>query len=288
MKTLLVPTDFSDNARTALRFACLLAGSDPTQLILLHAYHPEIPVADIPYHLLMTEEKERRGEMIARLHADYSEFTPSTNINISCLAIEGLAVDAIVEAAEKYNPDYVVMGTKGKSNAMDVLFGSITSRVIERASVPVIAVPPGSQFTRPIQKITYATNYHRSDIPALAKISEMAVLFNAAVTVLHISPDHESPEDQLTLMKKFKRKVMERLSGQASSISFGLLQGSDTEKQLKKYLSENKADLLVMSTHVRSLLDHLFEKSITKHIVLHSEVPVIAFHYNQHTAVTLY
>ncbi|MGZ3884956.1 MAG: universal stress protein, partial [Bacteroidia bacterium] len=210
MKTLLVPTDFSDNAKNAMYFAFMLAKKEQAKIILLHAFHLPVPVADIPYHILAEEKKNKKTEIEGLLRKECSGLL-HTSPEVEYLAVEGLGMDVIVETAEKRNVDYIVMGTKGRSNLAGILFGSITSRVMEWSKVPVIAIPQKVEFFQPVKTITYATDYHRSDIASIRKITELAAALDATVHLLHITGDETGSEDGVALMQKFMRKVKEHV-----------------------------------------------------------------------------
>jgi len=96
-----------------------------------------------------------------------------------------LAVDFILETIDKKKPDLVVMGTTGASGLKEMIIGSNTSTIVEKAKCPVIAVPEKKIFSA-IKSITYATNYNLTDIYALEKLVEIAKLFHAKITLLHV------------------------------------------------------------------------------------------------------
>ncbi|GBD31051.1 hypothetical protein HRbin32_02168 [bacterium HR32] len=48
---------------------------------------------------------------------------------------------AILDAAERYRADLIVMGTHGRTGLPRVLLGSVAETVLRRASVPVLVVP---------------------------------------------------------------------------------------------------------------------------------------------------
>ena len=54
--TILVPTDFSDNARNAAVYAAQLAKKLDARLVLLHAYMLAAPVSEVPYMMVNAEE----------------------------------------------------------------------------------------------------------------------------------------------------------------------------------------------------------------------------------------
>jgi nucleotide-binding universal stress UspA family protein len=70
MKHILVPTDFSDDARNASHYAAHLAEKFKASLTLLHAYMLPTPVSEVPYVMINAEEMQRENEEIARVEAE--------------------------------------------------------------------------------------------------------------------------------------------------------------------------------------------------------------------------
>lgn len=60
MKTILVPTDFSNTAETALHFAILLAKKLKAKLLLVHCYELSAAIAAAPHNLLADELNENK------------------------------------------------------------------------------------------------------------------------------------------------------------------------------------------------------------------------------------
>jgi nucleotide-binding universal stress UspA family protein len=55
--------------------------------------------------------------------------------------VTGLAAEAIAEAARRFAADYIVMGSHGHTAFYDLVIGSTTHGVIQRAKCPVVIVP---------------------------------------------------------------------------------------------------------------------------------------------------
>lgn len=68
--------------------------------------------------------------LVLLLGADYE----IKNINISI-------VDQDRSAADEHHSDLVIMGTLGETGLRDKIFGSISSGIIGKINIPVMAVP---------------------------------------------------------------------------------------------------------------------------------------------------
>ena len=145
-RKILVPTDFSSSAATALHFAKIFSKNKYFTLHLLHVHHPAyIEVAKHPLeaeHII--EDKVHKLEMTAsNAELDFIGDL-STTIPIEPIFQEGLAGDVIIDLSQDY--EYIVMGSHGASNLFDNLLGSVSHTVACHAKCPVILVPPMVEF----------------------------------------------------------------------------------------------------------------------------------------------
>ena len=279
MKTILVPTDFSKNAENALLFAVLLAQKENTKLILHHSFQVPVVITEIPYDILREEKEEfyKASEQKLKTQAVVIEHAglKSYRFNIC----EGSPGETIVEAAKENQADMIIMGTKGADGLGDSFFGTTATYVMEHADCPVMAIPEGYRFDAPVKTITYATNYHESDLEDLVKLVDFAGLFKAQVNVLHISNSKLNVSEEHDLMENFKNKVNKKIT--YPYLSFQLMHGDDVEEKLETYVAEGCTSILVMSTHKRSFFERLLGSGTTREMGLEIQVPIIAFHYNK-------
>jgi nucleotide-binding universal stress UspA family protein len=285
MKTFLIPTDFSSNAKNALNYAVELCKKEAAKILIVNAYKIDLEVAGNDRDQL--ENELARVKKVADDKLAYLCSNTLKNSGITCeyVSREGYMIDVIVDIIKEKQIDLVVMGTKGANDFAGAILGSNTVKVISAAVCPVIAVPDGAPF-KPIKKITYATAYHHSDIRVIKKIVEMAKLFNAQINVMHVPEVGETAEESKSEMESFMNSVTAKID--YSSISFQIYDGEDTESALEDYIESEATDILVMSTHHRSFFDKLFGTSVTKRLALHNQIPLLAFHYNNKASVKLF
>lgn len=285
MKTILVPTDFSQNADNALYYAIDIAKKLNAKLILLHAYQIEYANSYVPADFIIVEKKDKKKESERQLKALTMKIRHAGNISHEILSIEGFTIDVITDIIKKKGVDLVVMGTKGESNFANVIFGSNTAKIIEKATCPVIAVPQDSSF-RIIERITYASAFNKSDLRSLQILVEIFRAFDAKIKVLHFIDGSESDIVEQEDVEEFKREVAKKIS--YDKISFQVLKTNDVESSLEEYLDKGETDLLVMSAHHRGFFDKLFGKSVTKHMVYHTSIPLMAFHYDKSSSFPIF
>ncbi|MDT8437137.1 MAG: universal stress protein [Gemmatimonadota bacterium] len=140
-RRVLVPVDFSEPSRGALRLARELAATVEGELHLLHVFErpvqPEIGVAglwlDAPDFPTVRDSLREALETFARE-------AEGPDVPVTYHVTEGRAVAGILDFAEREDTDLVVIATHGLTGMAHVLLGSVTERVVRRASCPVLTV----------------------------------------------------------------------------------------------------------------------------------------------------
>lgn len=286
MKTILVPTDFSGNARNAIDYAAALAEKMQARLVLFHAYWlPLYEEEDIdsPEDLLTREkslqlEKQTQEEVIAGLLS----LKRSIQQRYQLLQVEytfsnGLPVDEILLQVQSAKVDLVVMGTNGASGVKEIVLGSNAADVIEKSPCPVLVIPRQANW-QGIHTIVYASDYHENDIHDIAYLVALAALFDARLTIIHVTEDSFWASDEYSNEKLLLLKNKVAQSIHYAAIGFENIHASDIEKGLQLYAESHKADIVAMSTHKRSLLQKFFGKrSLTLQMAFHTHIPLLAF-----------
>jgi nucleotide-binding universal stress UspA family protein len=143
IETILVPTDFSEDADQALATAKQLARRFGSKLVLLHAYRVDLPMSTPAlgggFVLPDGFYEELRAHATSRIEALAAE-TAEEGLEVSGEAVEERASVAIVEEAERLGADLIVMGTRGLTGLKHVALGSVAERVVREAPCPVLTV----------------------------------------------------------------------------------------------------------------------------------------------------
>ena len=143
MKTIVVPIDFSQATAGVVDAAVTLAAAMDSRMILLHIVQPLIVTGD--YGLAMDDFQETIATSEQHAARRLGELTESLRArgvkNIETAQISGPARAGIVGQAKKYEADYIIMGSHGHSAFYDLMIGSTTQYVIQKAHCPVVIVP---------------------------------------------------------------------------------------------------------------------------------------------------
>ncbi len=144
---ILVPLDGSSLSEQALLHARSLAEAHPqTKITLLRAVPPVYPTViefGVVHHPAVMEEEIRRIEegvqsYLGAIARDLEGLGIKVQTELSRLD----PADAIVEYAEHHGVDLITIATHGRSGIGRWLLGSVTQKVLQGATVPVLVVRP--------------------------------------------------------------------------------------------------------------------------------------------------
>jgi len=273
MKTIFIPTDFSENAAIAFRYGVAFANKLSAKIILYNAIH--VPIINASIDVVVSFAEMEQKTLVKLENWKNENLKQENSIEIECLVETGFAGDEIILFGKKRNVDMIIMGTKGETGLFNKMIGSITSIIIEKAHCPVFAIPE-NVLIGDIKRIVFATDYRDNDFDTLRSITEIAKNFNAEIVVLHVILEDKNYEKENTDFDAFSNKVNQTIS--YDKFAYRLLKGKNVEEELNNFLKEVQTDILVTSTAKRNFISKFFNHSVTKEIAQHPKIPLLAFH----------
>lgn len=277
MKKILFPTDFSSAADAAFTYAIFLADKMDATIHCLHVYnltHAADMLAPSDIIAAIQEEEEDRALEQMEVYHRRIEEEAGKEIQIKPVLKAGFAADAIGEVCKTLKPDLVVMGTKGVTNALDKMLGSVTTAVIQTTAVPLLAIPESAIYS-PIKRIAYATDFREKDHEVSARLGGLASSLDASVIAVHVASPGEAnftEEDHIKLLELYRKETG------LADLDLQQVEGKDTADALAGYMELQQVDVLALSTHRRSFLDRLFHRSLTRRLALYASKPLLVFH----------
>ncbi|MFQ5638709.1 MAG: universal stress protein [bacterium] len=148
IQRILVPTDFSENARNALELAVLLAEKFGAKIILLYVFEMPAAAGQTLYHLLSKELEESRRDLYRLIRAkswgalkDLVRRYSESIVEIDPLFFEeGIPFVEIIRVAKELDVQLIVMSTHGRTGLSNLLIGSVAEKVVRKAPCPVLTV----------------------------------------------------------------------------------------------------------------------------------------------------
>ena len=152
IKTILVPTDFSEASEAALKYGKALADAFHSSLhvvhvmedLLAHAWAAEVYVASMP-NLRVEIEQEAHERLAAMLTDEERE-----RLKVTSAVIAGNPFLEIIRYAKATGVDLIVLGTHGRGPIAHMLLGSVAEKVVRKSPCPVLTVrDPQHEFVMP-------------------------------------------------------------------------------------------------------------------------------------------
>jgi nucleotide-binding universal stress UspA family protein len=254
---ILVPTDFSPSADSALAYAMTLAKRYDSRIYLAHVLTPNVYAAApaevaLPMHgALRQAAEERMAEVLisGRLR----------EVPHEVILEEGVLWPAIERLIAKYEIDFIVAGTHGARKLEKVMLGSGAEEILRHAACPVMTVGPrfssGSAPSAEWKNILLAADLQRRSEKAASYALAFAQEFQAHVTLLHIieqaprSTDLELPEKREAALQRLAQLVPQNTTPWCEP-EFLVEFGPPAEAILRTAKSRC-ADLIVMGAKTR-------------------------------------
>ena len=277
MKKIIVPTDFSDNGNTAMRYAAQMAAEVNATLFLMTvftvtdtSYSPQKALIEEYNNHIITDMQKQLEESKNALEKEFS-------IKVETKMYYKNIKEAILECASEEDADFIVMGNRGVKGIEKLLFGSVTTSVIGEGKVPVLAVPIGLEWAG-IENILFATENLSTGSNILDPLLSLSSMADATVHVGVYSDEKEDGSELLMEKASVLQLFESNLPNAYKQIKTKTvsLMGNDFENAVDNYIGDNNIDLLVMTTHKRSFWERLFDKSLTKEMAYHTKIPLLA------------
>jgi nucleotide-binding universal stress UspA family protein len=151
IRSILLPTDFSDCASYALSYATSLARQFSARIICVHVIEPVVPAVGYtgmaePLPLAdISEQLETSAERELPKIAGCEE---CRGLELEEVIAHGDAASEIVRVAREHDVDLIIISSHGRTGLGRILFGSTAESVVRHAHCPVLVVKPPSESDR--------------------------------------------------------------------------------------------------------------------------------------------
>jgi nucleotide-binding universal stress UspA family protein len=144
LKRILVPIDFSDYSKDALKYAIPFACQFKASIDLIYVVEPIIYPADFSFGQVgfpnIEEELQKRGKKQLK---NLIKNKKAEKIFRKMVVRTGKPFYEINQYALEENIDLIIIATHGHSGMEHILFGSTAEKVVRKAPCPVLVVRTG-------------------------------------------------------------------------------------------------------------------------------------------------
>jgi nucleotide-binding universal stress UspA family protein len=266
--TVLVPTDFSENAFLAGKFALKLAEKIQADVCFLHSFVSlQSAFQGEQENVLNREEAEgKANEEMSNFLAKLAE---DESVKYNFVVTDKNLLDAIHEISLTVDLKLIVMGTTGASGLKYHVIGSNTYAVAKNLNVsPLVIVPPGiSNFT--LEKIVFFTDFNPGDLNTVTSLKNVFPTFVSTIKLIHFGKQEERMSEEVQLA----RWALELKSKSGlQNISWSWIAGEEGIESVQNL--DEVFDLILVTQKDRNFFESLVSKNMAKELIHQSMTPV--------------
>ncbi|MBA2499894.1 MAG: universal stress protein [Chitinophagaceae bacterium] len=258
MRTIVIPTDFSETANNAAHFAAqMLQGEHDVNVILYHVYERASHAA-------------AANESLAKLKED---ITGKAILRVECVAVEGDdIIDEIERVVRHRQANLVIMGITGKHALAKMFMGSNTLKLVDSDLVPVLIIPTHAKFTG-IKNVALTSDFKKVKVSTpITPIKSILSMFRPAFHIINVDSLHYvSLTEEYRSQREDLYEMFEEF--QPEFYFIGL---NDFHEAIDQFVKDKHIDMLITVPRKHSFLSSLYTRSHTKTLVYQSTVPILA------------
>jgi nucleotide-binding universal stress UspA family protein len=301
IRRILCPIDFSDYSRRALDHAVAIARWYGSTITVMHAFSAA-PVAayapGAPGFESIVLTRADRDQLLAEMKR-FIETESAPKVPVEAVIREGSAVREILNQAADLKADLLVMGTHGRSGFERLLLGSVTEKILRKATCPVLTVPhrhPDAVPASPVlfKQILCPVDFSGCSLQALNYAMSLAQEADAHLTVLHVTEygwdatpvNHGQVRtgDRLSLGdyrawrgEDARQRLTEAIPETVAAFCSiqRMVSAGTPKREILRIAAEQRTDLIVMGVEGRGAADLTFLGSTTNHVLRAATCPVL-------------
>jgi nucleotide-binding universal stress UspA family protein len=272
MKTIIVCTDFSQEAENAIHYAASMAKENHYNIVLfnlqsisIHALNAQVS-ADFFYEQTLKNQQKLTDKSIeiGNLYTVKTEFYLAS----------GNFIEELNKCIQATNCDFIVMGMAEKTLEQRLL-GNNVIKAIHRIKKPILIIPGHIEYTG-IRKVLFAYDTHKSITwSAMNDIYAFIHEFNAEIEVFNVG---ESIEDFTEVIHDIDLNSGYDLDD--IKYSFKMIQSIEIIKAIEEEVKLTNADMLTMVPYRYNLVESLFHRSKTASMAYKNKVPLLSIPLN--------
>ncbi len=277
MKNILLPTDFSDNAWNATKYAIELFKDEECVFHLLNTYTPAIANS----RFMATSLSGGQLEDGVRSNSERGLKNVLSKINktkkyprhsFKTISSFSLLIDEIKEIVENKGIDLIVTGTKGASGLDEVFMGSNTVRIIKAIkNSPVLAIPQFFEYIQP-SEIAFATDFNRFYSQSeLQPMIDLAHSFKATIRIVHVQYEIKA----LTEIQQFNLNMLRKYLSECEHYLHTVSELNSVSKTLEVFAEELDIHLLAMLNFQHSYMEKMTREPVVKRLAFHTQIPLL-------------
>lgn len=278
MKTIIIPTDYSENALHAAEYGFALAHQLDAKVLLFHTFHLPDGNAEVP--LYMPSLPELTAQHFGELEKIGRHLKEKYPVQVEYTVKLGFFLAELTRLVKNIPGSLVIMGMRGANLLERKVWGTLTTTVLQRAAFPVLIVPIEARI-QPTQHILLACDYASLSVDnSLTWLKEIAHTYRANVQVLHVEqPEEVLADGALASEGAHLARVLQGIPHQFTwskeeSIWEGIQQGMEL----------HHSELLVVIPRKHTSWEGITGQSQTRKMAFKTSIPLLALPNPMHEA----
>lgn len=274
MKTLLVPTDFTEYADYALEVAAIIAKKTGAKIHLLNVIdklyiqengtynrYDDVTLNGVTEH---REVNKRFNERVKKYQLQ--------NVELLKEYKSDTVYGSIIKYAENYEAELIIMGAYGNSGSEESFIGSNTERVMRNSDIPILTIKHRCENFN-LNNIVFASLFLSEAKRIFPKLKSLSELFNSKIHLLKvITPARfERTPIAIALMNKFATEF------NLKDYTVSLYADNSIEGGIINFSNEIEADVIAITTHGKRRLTYLINGNLTDEVVNESAKAILSF-----------
>jgi len=277
MKKILIPTDFSGNAKDAFFYAIKLIANREAIINVVHVI-PQVfihsadgTIVDTSVAERVKDVAEKNMTILLKTAERFFKRNIKENIRLKTDVITGEIIASIKKQAKDINADLIVMGTMGaKHNVLEKILGTISTSIVNNTPCPVLLVPLNYAYKK-IKNLVFATNLETGDPYEFDRAIKLIEAQNSAVLFVHVSKIHEKKLN--SSQDKLAQYMIEQTPSTKSE--FITLSGNNPIKIILEKAISTNAELIIMHKSTKNLYQKVFGRKHVKEMINLMQTPVL-------------
>lgn len=277
--------DLSKPGRCAMEWAFETAVAGSGSLTALHILPPHgSDQSRTPLKLLELVKKE----ISADLDELKKEGAPLASVPTNTVVMTGKPFDSILEWMHKKKPDIVFMGTHGRTGWEHFLMGSVAEKMVRHSFVPVFVVK--KSFRSKPKRIILPVDITEMMDESLTMAEKLNSIWSfSSIELLYVIPREEKSDDSPRVFapvvpenraeqKMFALNLLQKITKSRPSLPLASFVAIGAPaREIIERAKENLADLIIMPTHGRSGLSHIFIGSVAEQVIRYAPCNILSF-----------
>lgn len=278
---ILLPVDGSEESDDVIQHTSAIARQTGATIHVLFVADTTRDSVTVVENQVVDALEHQGEEIVANARKTVATFGGEYSTDV----VQGTPAPTIVEYANRYEHDLIVMATHGREGLSRYLRGSVSEKVVRLSSVPVLTarMQPDEQLAFPYENILIPTDGSPGATHAARHGLALAESLDATVHVLSVVDEPSLGLDVRSAMtgdelEETATEAVDDIVTDATDRGLDAIahieRGSPAEVVLES-IEPHEIDAIVMGTTGRSGIDRIFLGSVAEHTVRTAPVPVI-------------